>query len=378
MAQKFTIIGGGIAGLTTAIALNKIGIKATIMEAAPEFKPVGAGITLAYNAMKAFRHLNIIEDITTAANPLSAFEIFDEHGKTIIQPEIDYSEKSIIYAIHRAELHKVLLSHLQDHSILTGTRMIGFEKQAGRFLLSFDDGSTHSTDILIGADGIHSSIRNQALPDSKIRYAGYTCWRGITENTFGTQKATETWGSNGRFGVVPLANDQIYWFSCKKAPSGDEQMSSFGPKEIYRIFKEYHEPIGKIIDDTPEEHIIWNDIYDLKPIRHFAFGNLVLIGDAAHATTPNMGQGACQAIEDAVVLAECLKNTSSADKAFRKFERKRIKRTHYIVKQSRNTGKVAQLENKLLSSVRNRLFRMVPSSTMKKQMEKLFEVEFCL
>jgi 2-polyprenyl-6-methoxyphenol hydroxylase-like FAD-dependent oxidoreductase len=128
---------------------------------------------------------------------------------------------------------------------------------------------------------------------------------------------------------------------------------------------------------TGDEQLIWNDIIDIKPVKQFAFGRILLSGDAAHATTPNMGQGACQAIEDAIVLANCMAVYSSdIQKAFKVFEQKRISRTTRIVNTSWQVGKMAQLENKLLTSIRNTLLRLVPPSANEKQLQFLYNVDF--
>lgn len=374
----FTISGGGIAGLTTAIALKRIGIKAKIVEAAPEFKPVGAGITLAPNAIKAFQHLGIKQEIEEASNLISGLEICDFKGKTITQQPSEFDESTAIHAIHRGNLHEVLLSHLKDHSIVLGKRTTGFNKKADQIELTFDDGSTHLTDLLIASDGIHSPIRKQLLPDSELRHAGYTCWRGISANNFGIEKATESWGHGKRFGIVPLPDNQIYWFACLNAPVNDPQMKKYGVHELRQVFEDFHTPIPDLIGSTPDSQILWNDIYDLKPIRNFAFGDVVLIGDAAHATTPNMGQGACQAIEDAVILAECLKRSSTAAQAFHFFEQHRKKRAQSIVNRSWEMGKMAQMNNRVFSTLRNGLMRAIPASVLKSQLKSIYDIDFTL
>lgn len=379
MEGTYTIIGGGIAGLTAALALQKIcGIQATVMEAAPEFKPVGAGVVLAANAMRVYKLLGIYDELVKAGNNVNQFTFYDEAGRVITRTNTAGLRNSLDnFTIHRAELHKVLLQQLKPDNIITGKRTRDLIANKDGYTIFFNDGSNVDAEHVIVAEGVHSPIRQKLLPQSKIRYAGYTCWRGITNNTTETVSETfETWGTRGRFGVAPLAEGKIYWFACKNATANNETFKGWGVNELYDNFKTYHSPIGSIIRSTPADQIIWNDIIDLKPIHQYAFGNLVLIGDSAHATTPNMGQGACQAIEDAIILANCLKNNTTAADAFKAFEQKRLKRTHYIVEQSWLLGKVAQLDNPLLSKLRDLLFKSLPQKFYQKQVERVYNVRF--
>ncbi len=158
--------------------------------------------------------------------------------------------------------------------------------------------------------------------------------------------------------------------------ANDADMSRYTVADLQRHFGDYHAPIAQILAKTRDEDLLWNDIIDLKPLKNFAFTNIVLIGDAAHATTPNMGQGACQAIEDAVVLADELAKNINPEAAFRAFEQRRLKRTHYIVNNSRILGSIAQISHPLLAAARNSLFRMLPESVNERQMKTLFEVDF--
>ncbi len=378
MKRQFTIIGGGIAGLTTAIALRNIGIEATVMEADPEFRSTGAGIVLAANAVKAYMYLGLYDRLSAAGSVIDQFTIYDDEGKVISRIETEGLKHSLAdFAIHRAALHTVLLDQLDRGSVLTGKRCTGFTKTLTGYKLEFADGSKDESTYLIVADGIYSTIRQQVLPRAKLRYAGYTCWRGITENTSINMKETsETWGARGRFGSVQLPDHRIYWFACKNAGANDKNMIQYSIEDLADNFDHYHSPIGQIILSTHREKIIWNDIYDLEPIRQYAFEDLVLIGDAAHATTPNMGQGACQAIEDAVVLANCIKNNSTVKDAFQSFEQKRLTRTHEIVKQSWRLGKVAQLENGLLIRLRNFILQKLPQQFYERQLSRIYDVDF--
>ena len=380
MQPNITILGGGIAGLSTALALSKIGIVAHLFESASEVKPVGAGLALAANAMMGFKKIGIAEEVASLGRFLEAFSIYDQQGKLISQTitaELSQSFGQDNFTIHRAQLHALLLSKLSHLPIQTNKRATHFEQILGKIRVFFQDGSHHDTDYLIAADGIHSAIRQQLLPKAYPRYAGYTCWRAVIDNNkLGLREASETWGKNGRFGIVPLANEQVYWFACINAPQNSPKMKNFKVADLCAQFAHYHATIPEILGATSDEQLIWNDIIDLEPIRQYAHGQILLIGDAAHATTPNMGQGACQAIEDAAMLLEILEKESDFAKAFKLFEQKRLARTHFIVNTSWKIGKVAQVESPFLIWLRNSFFRMIPKSINQKQLRKIYEVDF--
>ena len=377
---SFAIVGGGIAGLTTTLALNRIGLQATVFESAPRIQPLGAGLALAANAMQAFQRLGIADEVIQQGRQLDAFTILDKRGNVVMRTDSrSLSERYGIsnFTIHRAALHRVLLHQLPPSSIQTGKRAVRVDQQPDGVTLLFDDGTRHQTDYLLVADGIHSTIRRQLLPDSAPRYAGYTCWRAVV-NWPGNplREATETWGSQGRVGIVPLAANQVYWFACVNAPAQSQPMRQLTSQNLADRFNGYHPPIPDLLARTPDESLLWNDILDLKPLNRYAFGRILLLGDAAHATTPNMGQGACQAIEDAVVLANELTRTNAPEEAFAAFERRRLARTQYVTNTSWRIGQMAQLTNPLLIRLRNGLFRRLPSRLNERQLETLYRVDF--
>lgn len=187
--------------------------------------------------------------------------------------------------------------------------------------------------------------------------------------------AYETWGSSGRFGFVPLTHNRIYWFACVNARKDSKIMQEFTVENLYHHFEGFHSPIPEIISATKNEELIWNDIADLQPLDRFAFGNMVLIGDAAHATSPNLGQGACMAIEDAVILSNEMQKNHDYQRAFKEFERRRLERTHWIITTSRRIGWVAQLENSFLIKVRNQMVRLLPLSWREQQIRKLYDID---
>ncbi|WP_026462409.1 FAD-dependent monooxygenase [Adhaeribacter aquaticus] len=378
--MKTGIIGAGIAGLSTAIALRQIGIEPVIYEAASELKPVGAGIVLAANAMKVFRKLGIAEDLIAAGRSLNALTILNQHGKildTTNSLEISKQYGLDNFIIHRADLHHQLLQHVDLSSLYKNKKAINVIQDTTGVKVYFEDGTTEVVDNLIVADGIHSPIRQKLLPRVRPRYAGYTCWRAVIENPgISLNQATETWGAKGRFGIAPLPQNKIYWFACVNAEENNSALKHYTAPDLLKLFHDFHAPIPQILESSYHTSLIWNDICDLPNLAQYAFGNIVLIGDASHATTPNLGQGACQAIEDAWVLAKQIQAQPTFSEAAKHFERLRKDRTQWIINNSYRVGQLAQLQNKLLITLRNQLMPLIPKFVKYNQLKKLYEVDY--
>lgn len=379
MHKSIAIVGAGIAGLTAAIALEKLGYKVTIFESSPSIKPVGAGLGLGGNAIGAFKILGIDQAVIARGNLFQNFPILDQKGKLIYNVNSEKIKSRFYvenFTIHRAALHAALTEQIKHATISLDKKLATIESTGDAYRLIFEDNSHTIADVVIGADGVHSKTRNFVNPFSKIRYAGYVCWRAVIDNAFGIETGYETWGTKGRFGVVPLADNQIYWFLCINSSSPDEYRA-FTKGDLAQLFAGYHEPIHKILAATPNETLIFNPIIDLKPQKVFSKERILLIGDAAHATTPNLGQGACQAIEDVAALYQILEKEENIETAFKIFEKRRRKRTHFIVNTSWRVGKVAQLESPLLCTLRNIVFRNLPEKISNKQLEKVvYEVDY--
>lgn len=380
--MKVIIIGGGIGGLCTAIALQQQGIEVKIYEMTQTLRPVGAGIGLAANAMKGLEKIGVAKDVLNAGMCLSALQMKDEKGKIISNQDTSslgtqYGENNVV--IHRAELHEILVQQLKEGTLCLGKRCDNIEQRKAKVYASFSDGEKDDADLLIAADGIHSVVRSQLISYSKPRYAGYTCWRAVIENPgvmLDTSVSSETWAPQGRIGMTALPNNRIYWYCCIKANRKEEAMRLMTPKKLANYFRGVHEPVEVVLKATKFEQLIWNDIADIKPLSRFVFDRVVLLGDAAHATTPNMGQGACQAIEDAVVLADCLICQSNLDTALALYEKRRVRRTAKVIRLSRLLGNISQWKHPISRSLRNFIFRYMPKAITKKQMKWLFDVDF--
>lgn len=377
--KKLAILGGGIGGLTMAIALQRKNFDVTVYEAAPQFKPLGAGLGLAGNAMKAFREIGIDQEVLNEGKVLKKVVIKNPRGKILITTDSEEVSKRFgvvnNFTIHRADLHNVLIAQLRANTIQLGKACIDFTQSDNGVDLIFNDGTRAHADYLIAADGIHSVARKKLLNKVETRYAGYTCWRGVTDNLpdgFNPDETSETWGQGTRFGIVPLTKERVYWFVCVNASPNDPMMRSLTPTDLLAFCGDFHAPIPELIRRTNK--VIWNDIIDIEPIDRFAFGKVVLMGDAAHASTPNMGQGACMAIEDAAVLANLVVKEATIEEAFRVFEAKRIRRTTKIVNDSWQIGKMAQWENPFMASLRNIAISLVPKSVADNQFKFIYDV----
>ena len=379
--KQFAIVGGGIGGLTLGIALQRKGFNVTIFESAPTLRPLGAGITLAGNAVKALIQIGIADAVLEAGKILQALIIKDQKGNILTQTNAEVLSRKFgvinSFSIHRGDLQNILLRQLKPGSLLTGKKLLNFCQKQNGVTLYFEDGSYAAADYVIACDGIHSIVRKILLPFSDTRYSGYTCWRAVIDDVPASSdfsETSETWGRGSRFGIVPLANNKLYWFACLNARQNDTILRSAKIPDLLNYFGNFHSPVADILKRTKNEQLIWGDIIDLKPIKQFAFGNIVLAGDAAHATTPNMGQGACMAIEDAAVLTNCLEGYTTVEEAFCQFERKRIARTTKIVNDSWRIGKVAQLESSFLTGIRNKAIQLTPPRISEKQVRFLMDV----
>lgn len=378
--MKIAIIGGGIAGLTTAIALQQIGVSCTIYESAPALKPVGAGIVLAGNALKAFEKLGLKPAILAKGRLLKTFSILDQKGKIITRTNsaaIHEKYASDNFSIHRADLHQVLRDQLPPENLHLNKVFLSFEKAGDKIILHFKDSEPEETNYLLACDGIHSVIRTSLLPQATPRFAGYTCWRAVVNMPHLTlNEATETWGITGRFGIVPLPSGKIYFFACLPTLSNNTDLKKYSIADLLDSFKNFHSPIPEVLTHALHEQLICNNICDLKPLKHFAYRNILLLGDAAHATTPNMGQGACQAIEDAVILNLEWQKGGLIEDVFRRFEKRRLERTRFISTQSRRIGQMAHLQNKFLATTRNLFMRIMPKSIKEQSIRKILDVDF--
>lgn len=375
------IIGGGIGGLCAAIALQQKGIKVKVFERAADLKEVGAGLSLWRNAVHALESIGLSEALHALSVPQIIGGLRSARGdfisKAMGKTFGGNAGEAQVVVVHRAELLAALVQKAGAANIRTGAECIGFAQSDEGVTVRFQDGPTAGGDFLVGADGINSVIRAQMFGSSKPRYSGYTGWRAVTEfeHPLLSQGAFESWGRGARFGLIPLSHQRVYWFATKNLPPGETDAPAGRKRELLELFADWHEPIREAIEMTDEQAILRNDIVDREPLKSWTQGRVMLLGDAAHAMTPNLGQGACQAIEDAVVLARCVGENAQVSEALKTYEAQRLKRANKISSRSWRVGQVAQLENALACQLRNAIVKWTPAALQAKQLDWIINYE---
>lgn len=378
--MKFIVVGGGICGLTTAIALIRSGHEVQVFESATEPREVGAGVVLGANAMRALHTLGIHDAVKAAGSEVSHMRVCEANGTPISEMDtLKFTQSSGFHniAIHRAELQQVLLDHLPGGTVQFGSVFERFEDHGNQITARFAREFRAKADGLIAADGIRSRARFQVFPKSLPRFAGYTCWRGIAEAStlrLPVGRSCEFWGGANRFGFVPLTAGRVYWWACTNSSiPNNPAFRGWQIADLKRQFGEFSSPVPELLARTPDDRLLWNDILDIKPIRSFAHGRMLLLGDAAHATTPNLGQGAGQAVEDAATLKRCLQQARALPKSFTEFDKLRRSRTTKIVNMSWQLGRIAHLESSGLTYLRNALLRSMPKRMSEQRMAFLYQ-----
>lgn len=372
--MEVAIIGAGIGGLTAALALKQVNIPFRIYEGAPSLEVVGAGIIIANNAMHALSQWGVDEQVARLGNRISIMNLTRPDLTTLSSNNLasfEYSTGFHNVAMHRADLHRVLVDAIGATHIILGKRLMNIEKSGSAYSMYFEDGTKVDSEYVVGADGLRSRVRNTLFSESEIRDAGQTCWRGVADYELPEahhHELNEAWGKGTRFGFVRLNTRQVYWYMLLDNQLADIRL------DIMPFLEHFHPLVSTLVRATPKDKWIVAPLFDLKPLQQWSRDGLCLVGDAAHATTPNLGQGACQAIEDAYVFGQLLQRYSIAD-AIDLYPSIRMKKAHYIVDKSWRLGKLAHLKNPIAISLRNFVMKATPQWVSRKQLEKVFTLD---
>jgi 2-polyprenyl-6-methoxyphenol hydroxylase-like FAD-dependent oxidoreductase len=376
LSKKLIIVGGGIGGLAAALALNRAGFDVAIYERAPAFTEIGAGMSLWPNATRVLRSLGVLEQVLVSGEPVTRFNLFRPNGKLISAIAMTGFQTPAL-CIHRADLHEALRRQLPEGCLIPGQRVKSFEQDSDGVTAKFEGGPDVRADGLIAADGINSGIRAQIHGQREPIYRGYCIWRGIAPEIPGAVQGhiSETWGSGRRFGVMPMGRGRVCWYATKNSIPSQMDAPEGRKAEVSALFKNWHGPIPELIEATNPGDIIKNDARDRNPLKGWGDGRVTLLGDAAHPITPNVGQGACMAIEDAACLAKCLLASSDTASGFRSYEALRGSRTAHMAKQSRRIGAIGQWENPWVVRARDLITRLVLSRSPEMQLKAMYAYE---
>lgn len=362
------IIGGGIGGLTTAIALRRAGARVQVLERADELSvaQAGHGLVLWHNAVMALRRVGLADLPAAIGHELDRHQFWSVRGGRLSNwPVGEYGKRlgAPAYTVERPALHKALYDEVGD--VRLGARCTGYVEDAKGVTIRLADGTEIRTDLLIGADGLRSAVRARMRPyEPPPRYAGFTAWQGIADEVPAGVPAHAfrgVWGRNRWFVYYRLPDDRVYWDGV----IGDRTlraMDAVGTDNrtiVTEQFGDWPDPIPALMAATADSRITPVDIYDRDPVSAWGTKRVVLVGDAAHPMTFNLGQGANQAIEGAVVLAECLAAEPDPETAIRIYERHRVERVTKMMRRSRANGEMTRWHGALSCRFRDLILRTI-------------------
>lgn len=373
MRAEVLIVGAGIGGLAAAVALRRARCEVQVFERDAGISSAGAGLMLQANALAALEKIGVAEEVARAGVTIGSSSLSTRTGAGLL--ELDFSGASVLgVGIHRAALHRILAAHAGREQVRTGAPVVGYRLAADRVVVELASGEEVAGDLLVGADGVHSTVRARHLADGAPRYAGYTCWRGVTPqgDRFRRGQLFEIWGAGQRFGGLHI-DERLYWFAPVNAPPDNRDEPGRARPELLELYRDWPEPVLATIASTSESEIVRNDVIDRPFRRDWGRGRMTLLGDAAHPMTPDLAQGACQAIEDAVVLGRCVGQTDDPIGALRRYERARVARTRSVVRRSRTFGRLAQLENPLARRLRDGLVRATPGVLVRRELRRTLQ-----
>ncbi|SDB82175.1 FAD-dependent urate hydroxylase HpxO [Acinetobacter boissieri] len=352
--MKIVIIGAGMAGLTAGIALKKFGHEVAIYEQTEKILPVGAAISLWSNGVKCMNYLGLTEQIKRLGGQMNDLAYIDGHsGDTMTAFSLAPLVKEVgqkPYPVSRAELQNMLMDEFGREDIHLGKRMTQLIQQDDSVQVKFADGTEISTPLLIGADGTHSITRTYVLGEQvSRRYAGYVNWNGLVKasnNVAPLEQWTTFVGEGKRVSVMPVADNRFYFFFDVPLSVGLENNRNTYKSDLKGYFEGWCPQVQYLIDQMDEQTTNRVEIHDIEPFLKFYKGSVVILGDAAHSTTPDIGQGGCQAMEDAVYLARSLQvNTLGIEDALQRYQDKRNERTKEMVLRARKRCDVTHMKD---------------------------------
>ncbi|MGH9663038.1 MAG: FAD-dependent monooxygenase [Bryobacteraceae bacterium] len=379
--MKALVVGSGIAGLAAAVALKRANVSVSVYERAAEIRELGAALSVWANGVNALHLLGVKGEVLAASASIRRTVALTESGAVLSRTNLEalgrrHGSESV--CIERGELQRILLHAAGPANVHTGKTCTAIRQTVDSAQASFEDGTVAEADFLVAADGIGSTIRTQLHPESRPRPAGYTAWRAMTPGAFaelhdGT--ALLILGRGCQAGIFPCGSQRVYWFATQKAAANPALSPEARKRWILDKFRRWPTSLPAVVEATSAEAILEHDISDLEPLRRWGAGRITLAGDAIHAITPNLGQGAVLAIEDAVVLGRCVESHGGdIAAALRAYERNRQSRTAWAARESRRAGRLLHAESATGTKLREWLMSSRPGQWHgERLLRRLFE-----
>jgi 2-polyprenyl-6-methoxyphenol hydroxylase-like FAD-dependent oxidoreductase len=365
VTHRILVIGAGISGLAAALGLQRLGHDVTIVEERADTSS-GAGISIWPNALAALDELGVGDAVRGAGGRVSAGAMRWHDGSWLRRPSAERIVKALgepLVVVRRAVLTNLLADALADGTIERGVTARGLVATDSGVRVTLADHATREVDGVVGADGVGSIVARHLNGTLNRRYAGYTAWRGVAAFKLDPALSGETVGSGTEFGHVPLGSDHTYWFATERGPEG--RTSPEGELAYLRTkYQSWAEPIPALLAATNPTDVLRNDLYDRDEAREWARGRIVLVGDAAHPMRPHLGQGGCQGLEDAAILAHCVGTSGDLATAFARFVRARRPRVTGLARESKLIGQVVNVRPAFLGAAAMRTSSLVPEALL--------------
>jgi 2-polyprenyl-6-methoxyphenol hydroxylase-like FAD-dependent oxidoreductase len=351
------IVGGGVVGLTAAVALREAGLEATVYDRVDDVAAaqIGAGLGLAFNATRVLRRLGLLDRLREVGSPLERFEFRSWNGKLLSHWGVPEGEAQ--FGVTRKALHELLVDALPTEAVVCGKTCLGYEQDESAATALFEDGTSARSDVVVGADGLRSTTRAQTLGEEPPRYAGFSVVRCLVpvsgDDPLPRGVFRMLWGRGACMGMYHVAPGVVYPFGWWPSPEGEHVEHGSRKEALRERFGDWSPEVPALIEGMREEEIHQTDIYDRPPADRWGEGRVTLAGDAAHPMTFNMGQGACQGIEDALVLARCLATEHDVPVALRRYAQERIPRTTKFTEDSARVARMSLVGGAIKYRLRN-------------------------
>lgn len=382
--MKAMIIGAGVSGVSTGVALRRAGVDATVFERGRSLASVqaGGGMHLWNNAMSALQRMGIAESVESVGEGVDAFSWYTSQGRLMGSGDVTQLTRAVgapAVGLTRADLHTALTGAADDGMIRFGSELTGFERDADGVTARFADGREERGDVLIGADGIKSRVRAQLQGEEEPRYSGVVVCQGVAksdEPIIAPRVYGMLWGRGTRFGYYPVRGG-AFWYLLVAAPKDLFADPALRREKVADYLAGWADPVPRLLANTADADLIAGNIVDREPAQKWGEGRVTMVGDAAHAMTPFLGQGGGQGIEDAAVLTACLTEASEDPPAgLRAYENRRRERTAHITRRAFKVGQTTSLSNPVACAVRNRLMTVLFPRVVWKEFSSVISTDF--